>query len=262
MEIILYIIVFLFLVMPIANYFNKKLKNFLNKVSKKTDNFNKSKNIDKNQRQLQYTLHSYHQIPKKSQEEIILNDYGINYIYHMTHIDNLTNILQNGILAHNNSLVNIDISNKEVNDRRNSIEPIYHRNIHSYVPFYFNPKNAMLYSKKDMQGYLVILAIDKKLIYQDNSLFTDGNAAASITKFYKHLTKIQYLNWNCLNAKTWFNIEDGKRMRMAEVLVFDKVQTKYIQKIYCNNNHIKQYIENLLPNNLEIKVEVNTTLFF
>jgi len=263
------IIIIFIIVMPIAEYLDSKWRDFLDSISKNTNSEvqTKASNNDKyneedtnsNETQIFFTKDT----TSESQEEILLNNLGINYIFHMTHINNLSSILQNGLLSHNNNFVNIDISNKEVNDRRNSIEPIYYRNIHSYVPFYFNPKNAMLYSKKGIQDYIIILAVDRTLIYQHNSLFTDGNAASNVTKFYNDLTKINNLNWDCINAKTWFDIEDGKRMRMAEILVFNSIETKYIQKIYCNNYKAKQYIINLVTiNKLNIKVEINSNLFF
>ena len=63
----------------------------------------------------------------------------------MTHINNLDSIIRNGLYPHNNTYKKTDISNVDVNDRRVRLEPIYHKQIHSYVPFYFNPRNAMLY---------------------------------------------------------------------------------------------------------------------
>lgn len=206
-------------------------------------------------------------IKKKEFQPLNVNDkllkyYDIQYIYHMTHVNNLQNILNYGLLPHGNNNVNNKIDNPEVNSRRNFIEPIYNKNVHNYVPFYFNPKNAMLYVNKENQGDLVILVFDNNLIYEQGSLFTDGNASVNSTVFYNNINDLDKLAWDCIHAKTWFNFNDGKRTKMSEVLVPNKVGVNKLKKIYCINYHIKNYIDNLMLNYPDIKVEVNTEIFF
>jgi len=201
-----------------------------------------------------------------SDEMDIVDELDIKYIYHMSHIDNLNSILQNGLISYNQALdlKHIDISNRDVNIRRTVIEPIFNKQIHSYVPFYFNPRNAMLYARREIQNNLVVLAIDRILIYHETSLFTDGNAAAKNTKFFNDLHELKTLNWKCINAKYWTDCLDGKRIKMAEVLIVDIVEPKYIKKIYCNNYVLKQYVESLLQDNSiqDIQVEINMEMFF
>lgn len=192
----------------------------------------------------------------------ILDKYGIEYIYHMTHIDNLKNILKYGLLSHHNDAVRHNIDNPEVNNRRNFYEPIYNKNVHNYVPFYFNPRNAMLYVNKEKQDEIVILAFDRSLIYKQGSLFTDGNASVQGTKFYKDIKDLNKLNWQCLKSKYWNDFEDGKRLMMAEVLVPDNVNIGYLKKIYCENIFIKSRIDNLVQYSLNIDVEVKSRMYF
>ena len=184
---------------------------------------------------------------------------NIKYIYHMTHIKNLQNILKDGLLAHNNSSVTVRIDNKSVNERRNFKEPIYNKNVHNYVPFYFNPRNPMLYVQKDQQEKIIILLFNKKLIFKNNSLFTDGNASVRGTKFFNKLDDLTKLNWGCLRSTFWNNYPDGKRLMMSEVLVYNKVKIKHLKKIYCYNSKTKKHILNI-DNTLD--VEVNKEIFF
>jgi len=193
------------------------------------------------------------------EENSILDAFGIDYIYHMTHYENLESILVNGLLAHNNEFVDEHIDNAEVNDRRNKIEPIYHKNLHTYVPFYFNPKNPMLFVNKEIQENIVILAFNKNLLFKEGIIFTDGNAAANKTKFYRDLNDLEQLNWSCINSKYWNDFEDGKREIMAEILIPNKVNITQLEKIYCYNVEIGGYI-NYLDNNLDF--EINTKLYF
>ena len=123
----------------------------------------------------------------------IIEKVGIATIDHMTHIDNLGSIFKNGLLAHNNPYKKIDISNKEVNDRRNKIEPIYNRNVHDYVPLYFNPRNAMLYrNKMKFDDKIVILAFKNDTILLENSFFTNGNVASDHTLYSNDIKELEH----------------------------------------------------------------------
>jgi hypothetical protein len=116
-----------------------------------------------------------------------LEQYGFTSLDHMTHIDNLDTIFRYGLQAHNNPYKKQDISNKEVNSRREYREYIYGRKIHEYVPFYFNPRNAMMY--KNRYEDIIVLAFDKKLLTLDGTLFTDKNASTN-SVHYLHIETI------------------------------------------------------------------------
>ena len=96
------------------------------------------------------------ELEREKNQTNILNRFGIYYLYHLTHKDNLENILRYGLqshnLAHQNNLIKKDISNKDVNKRRQKRDPIYKKSIHDYVPLYFNPRNPMMYVRKNIQN--------------------------------------------------------------------------------------------------------------
>jgi len=168
-----------------------------------------------------------------------------SYIYHMTHIDNLEMILKHGLFSHDNPYQSIDISDNEVNNRRSRREPIYGKSIHSYVPFYFNPKNPMLYVRKHFQGDIVILACENQLILKEGSLITDGNASSSYTRFGKgSISSLAKLNWHTINKSTDYYMHPKTlRERMAETLVPDHVQVSSIKKIICHNYFTADKVE-------------------
>jgi hypothetical protein len=196
------------------------------------------------------------EIEMKNAENVeTLDQYKIQYLFHMTHIDNLCNILEHGLLAHDNPYKQEDISDCDVNSRRSRAEPIYHKSIHSYVPFYFNPKNPMLYVRKGMQKDIVMLVLRRELIMQDGVLFTDGNASVASTSFYDDLSKIDKLDWACIHDEWWTNHLDGKRRIMAEVLVPDFVDVKNLEGIICNNSLTKAKIDALTNNTMRSKVQ-------
>src|SRR5690606_33020996 len=172
----------------------------------------------------------------------------------------------NGLKTHNqartNHLTKVDIADNQVNDRRSRLEPIYNRSIHDYVPLYFNPRNPMLFRRNNIQNDIVILAIDRNILYQENVLFTDGNAAANATSFYNNPEELNNLSWSCINAEYWNDIVDGKRLKCSEVLVFPNIQTNAIKKIFCNNEQTRIFITSKLNNFPNIEAEINSNLYF
>lgn len=195
--------------------------------------------------------------------EDILDIYSINQLFHMTHKSNVENILKHGLLPHNKAYPNLNrknIADNEVNSLRVKVEPIFNRSLHEYVPLYFNPRNPMLYRRKNMQNDIVMLAINRKLIFNNNVIFTDGNAASNLTKFFNGVENLNQLNWNCIRDNFWNNFEDGKRLKCAEVLVYPKVEFSDILAIYCNTKDTLEYIRKF--ESYHITTKINTDLYF
>lgn len=197
--------------------------------------------------------------------EATLNQLGISYLYHMTHKNNLENILRNGLLSHTQAhggLNQVDIADNQVNIRRGRRETIHNRSIHDYIPLYFNPKNPMLFKLRNIQDDVLILAIDRNLILNQNSIFTDGNAASQGTRFFNSIGQLTQLNWRCIRAEFWNDIADGKRIRCAEVLVFPRIEIASIKKIYSNNSTVTAFASSKARNFRHITVEQNNNLYF
>ena len=148
----------------------------------------------------------------------------------MTHIDNLDSILKYGLLSHNNSYKKVDISNKEVNSRRNKLEPIYNKNLHDYVPFYFNPRNAMLYRNQKMfDENIIILGFSKDLLLLEDSIFTNGNAASDDTIYSNDINYLLKMDWDSIYSRSWYGSDNESFIKwsmMAEVLIYKKVKIK------------------------------------
>ena len=191
------------------------------------------------------------------------------YIYHMTHIEHLPSILAHGLLSHNNPYKKHDISNKSANDKRERIEPIHNRSVHEYVPFYFNPRNAMLYVVQKEQGdNIVLLEIKKEILLLNGVIFTNGNAAAQSLGFADDIDDLlnpNFINWNEVFATSWNdaneNVKNEKKFKMmAEVLVPDMVPSAMIAGIVCQNSSVCQKVDRVLNNS--INISWNSNLFF
>lgn len=201
-----------------------------------------------------------------SENENVLENYKIEYVFHMTEVSNLKNILEYGLLSHNEAhskgLNKTDIALQDVNQRRANKKPIYEISLHDYVPMYFNPKNPMLYRRKQIQNNIVILAIDRRVIYQNKSIFSDGNAASDATKFYNNLSDLVRLNWQCIHNEYWTDYVDGKRIKCAETLAHPKIPIKYVKKIHCNSIQTKNIVDKMVSMERPFRVELNSKYFF
>lgn len=201
----------------------------------------------------------------------ICQQYGITGLYHMTHIDNLASILSKGLLSHNqarnNNYLRTDIANNDVNVRRSHNEPIHNRPIHDYAPLYFNPKNPMLYFRREIQNNIVILEFSPLVFLKEGVIFTDGNASVhttatynSQTQFYSDLNDLNKLDWKCINDKWWNDYEDGKRKKCAEVLIPDKIELSFLKSIHVFSTETQNVVSHFQIKDIDI--EVTKSLFF
>lgn len=180
----------------------------------------------------------------------------------MTHKDNLSGILQHGILSHSDVLsrddvLAVDISDPGAQRWRDRSESTNHRVIHDYAPLYINPKNPMLYVRRNIQHEIVILRISPEVLHDGQHVFADGNAASRETKFSPN-SNIVADSIDAINAEYWANCVDGKRRRCAELLVSPKVRPTHILSAICNNIALAKKI----TTDTDLQVEVDSSYFF
>lgn len=191
-------------------------------------------------------------------------------IFYIVHIDSLSSIIDNDILSHNlaHSLFPdsiLDISNQAVNTRRNKI--VYRKNLHDYVPFYFNPRNAMLYKvQKDIKNKAIILGLnflniidyimDKEILF----LYTNGNSSRQDTRFSNTFYSFNPLNipfYRIFTRRRWRYhddtmdnryIEDSalKSKMMSEFLVYERVPFSLVTTIYVQKKELFGYIKEII----------------
>ena len=216
----------------------------------------------------------------KKNEEVI----EIPHIEHMVHHKNLKSILNNGLLSHNEAygkgLITTDISMAEVQTRRDKKDiQVGARvlNLHDFVSFYFNSRNAMLYTKKvgHTQDEIVILLcladiLDTKMDDKKFAIFSEGNAASNDTKFYSGKSQLVNIDLGLLRSGSWNSNDEAlkseqKRKMCAEVLVYPSVSPSEICWIICPNKTMLAYCNeqlSLVPETSHIKAIVDTTYFF
>ncbi len=198
---------------------------------------------------------------KKQNAAGIFSEYQLRSLWHITHRENIPNILRFGLLSHYDAHVRKlncrDISDCEAQKLRLRKEPFYNRSIQDYVPLYLNPKNPMLYVRKHIQHNLCIIEVSLSIFLECDYLITDGNASSLSTKFFDSLESLDKIPWDVINSENWSNYEDGKRKRCAEVLIYPKVELYHIIKVHCCT---KNTLEFLLHH--KCNAEISTNLYF
>lgn len=161
--------------------------------------------------------------------------HDIKALWHMTHLDNLSGILENGLLSrhqvHQQGLAITDISDHEVQGRRASRQGLPHA-LHDYVPLYLRARNPMLFCLRRLNPTLCLVAIHPDVMLDNEFAISDGNAASLGTRFYDKLSDLRFLDWEALNREYWNSVPDGKRKRCAEVLVYPRVDSRYILGVH------------------------------
>lgn len=193
---------------------------------------------------------------------------GFDSIYHLTHKSNIESIFEKGLYCHSANHKYEDVSNNEVNLRREKIESCYGKKIHDYVPFYFNVKNAMLYAvQKKVETNVVVLEMNKMTACLPFTIFSDRNAATLEAKITNMKNDLKSFNWKEIYSDSWTenNIQNTSRMQlmMAECLILGQVPANFIKIVHCQDREIAIKISELARQYcLDINVKVTPQLFF
>ena len=181
--------------------------------------------------------------------------YKINYLYHLTHVDNIKSIHNFGLCSRSRTdeegYTTIQIANRQVlNRRKQKVIRISGRRLPDYVPLFFTPQAPMLYSDEvtPVQDETAILCLDYSLLLRRDVIFTDGNATSYRTRFFKDLRFIDYLDWtDCIRDRSNLicfgsqqEYDEWRRKRAAEVLVPDWISFSHVQCIIVKTQQARQ----------------------
>ena len=227
--------------------------------------------MDINQKMNQFLLSSDNKQLIERREKLtsnVIKNLPHKGFYHMTHFDNLEGILLNGLMSHkrvySNKMIRIDISNQSIQNERNRLESVFGRNIQDYVPLYINPQNPMMDSErvKSYSSNILLLEIIPHILVQNkNTLFSDGNAAQHQTNFYHNQNEMENINWQLLQEGNWIKGTESQRVMCSEVLVPERVEVFYINRIILRDTFILENVMRLFPNHKGIEIEINDEYF-
>jgi len=193
-------------------------------------------------------------------------------IYRLTHIKNISHVLEYGI-THKNSINNntnyIPIGDISlINTRNNKSVSVDNGDFLSqnspsivlgdYIPFYFGIKMPMLYVAQQGGNFVMQATQPKDIIYIACSLekiinseieyfFSDGHATDNLTTFYDSSSVNELPNiidWNSVKAPFWGGQENLniKRKKQAELLISSDLPPEFIIGYVCYSQEAKEQL--------------------
>ncbi len=177
----------------------------------------------------------------------------------MTSISNLESILINGLMSHrqlsDNSFQYTNVSNAQIQTRRENIFIQGDRSIHEYVPFYFTRRSPMLLNilnrKIADQFDMIYFAISlENVLGISGTVFSDRAVNSNKQpNYYSCPDDLKNLNWVSINNREWNPKDDEIRQtKMAEVLVPDKITIDQIDRIIVFNDDTQNHVKDTLNN--------------
>jgi hypothetical protein len=197
----------------------------------------------------------------------------LNDLHYIIHIDNLSSILQHGIVCHKRAKLfdHISVASPAIQERRKNklIPGSSGLSLHEYVNLYINARNPMLYTILDSTSEfksedIGILSVSTDILFLPEVIITDCNAARDLVTFNPSPSGLKKLDKNLVFAKYWNDPDpiqkDKKKGAIcAEVLVPHRVAPSQIKKIYVSNTTAKTKIDIM---GISLDVVINHALFF
>ncbi len=196
-----------------------------------------------------------------------MNRGDITEIHFITSIENVTSILENGILSNRRAarLPHVSVALEEVQERRREKRIPNARPLHEYVNLYFDAHNPMLSRCRQYNDVICVLRIDAQVLDVPGVIITDRNAAKDYVRFYSVADGIHALDKDMVFARFWLNPADPfdererKAIKCAEVLVPDSVDQEFLIGAYVGNGRALRAFEVL---GTRLPVVINGAMFF
>ena len=101
------------------------------------------------------------------------------------------------------------------------------------------------------------------LVQRDKTLFSDGNAAEQLekTNLYGNIDKFDLLHWEEINEGKWTIETDSQRIMCSEVLVPDKIETFYMQRMILQDDTALKNLMQKFPNQYGIELIIDPSYF-
>ncbi len=194
----------------------------------------------------------------------------VKALYFITPIENLESILEHGIVCFHSAkkLVTKSIADPVIQERREKIIPGINKKLHSFANLYFNPRNPMMYKRKNMHQELCVLHIDASILDETGVIISDGNASSAYTRFEPSPAGLKNIDIGYVFAKYWtsddyFEGLQCKRRICAEVLVPNKIGSRFICGILVSCVKSQKKVEEILGGDqLSDAITINKDLFF
>lgn len=187
-------------------------------------------------------------------------------LHYILPIDNLTSVLENGLLSHRRAqkLGAITIADAEVQERRRIKRVPGARPLHDYVNLYIHARNPMMFRLQARHDELCVLSVRKEVIRAPGVVVSDRNASSDYARFADGDAGLSIVSRDLVYAQYWTSSDEIEQMRRksakcAEVLVPGQVGVEFIRGAYISCDEAELRIRTLAP---DILLKQSPALFF
>lgn len=187
-------------------------------------------------------------------------------VYNITPIENIPTIMEKGILS-NSKAVRINhrsVAMQEVQDIRDHIKVPGGLLLHDYANLYFDPRNPMMYKKRNLAENLCVLKIKLDILDLVNVVVSDCNASSSYARFYNPREGIDKLDFKTIFMHDWTSADQitewrQKSMKCAEILVPNVIPYEYVLGAFVVNETAK---EKMLEIGFDKRIVIKSEVYF
>jgi hypothetical protein len=190
----------------------------------------------------------------------------LHELHYITPIQNVPSIMNHGILCHQKprQLNHASIAMQEVQDIRSRKRVPGGLPLHAYVNLYFCARNPMMRKRAHQHLSLCVLQVGMGVLELPNVVIADGNAASDYTAFWLPPLGLERVDLDLVFAEWWTDSNQIQqwhkaRVKCAEILVPDRVDSRFIQGGYVSCQETQKLLEDT---GFGLPVTVDPKLFF
>jgi len=191
----------------------------------------------------------------------------VKELHYITPIANVVSIMQHGILSNELSkkVPHDSLAMEEIQAKRKNKQIPGARKLHEYANLYFDAHNPMLSKRRNQNDQMCILCVNASVLDLPGVIISDQNAASSYVRFFPVATGLAALDKDKVFATFWLHPENQieewahSSVKGAEVLIPDRVETKYVIGAYVANQIALKAFEEL---KIQLTVCIKNDIFF
>lgn len=184
-------------------------------------------------------------------------------IFHITHVENLANIIADGCLWSDSQRIARAVPNKNIGITRikqrrlnRAVTVAAGGKLGDYVPFNFCNRSVMLcvlwkghedYNGGQDEIVHLVSSVQTAVALGKPWAFTDRHADLGYAMYFASLTSLSEVDWNVMPLTYWAGSDDTKEKRQAEFLVHDSFPWSAIEHIGVKSAAVAANVQALLP---------------
>src|SRR5438874_1863979 len=138
-------------------------------------------------------------------------------LHFITHVDNLSSILEHGILSHRRvrEIEHVSVAMQEIQDRRAVVVVPGGRPLHEYANLYINARNKMMYKlhcTNRCRG-VCIVRVEVAVLDLPGVVIADMNASSDYVAFRPAPQGLQFVTRDRVFAQSWVHADEIERLR-------------------------------------------------